>query len=83
MERFYVSKLPSADGFLVIHVQTCNIVPQEGDRVFLGMSRTSSHAVDVAQNLFKKVRLCECCSLTNVDAIVDGAEEAFLASQRA
>lgn len=61
VERFYVSKILSVEGFYEIHTEVCDLIPSEGDRLFLGMSRTSDQAVAVAQNLLKKVCPCECC----------------------
>ena len=61
MERYYVSKSPSPEGFREIHKQGCGLIPQEGERIFLGMCRTSNEDVAIAQNLFSRVCPCSCC----------------------
>lgn len=71
VERFYVSKTPSLEGFYEVHAQECDSLPPEGDRLFLGMNATSNKAVSVAHNLFKKVIPCECCLKFSVTIVND------------
>ena len=71
MDRYYISKEPSPEGFHEIHKHGCGLMPPEGARVFLGLSRTSNQAAAVAQNLFRRVCPCSCC-LESAVVSVDG-----------
>lgn len=61
MERYYVTKEPAPSGMREVHRQGCQHVPQEGERVLLGICNTSNEAVVRAQNLFRGACPCECC----------------------
>lgn len=61
MERYYVTKEHSHPGMREVHRQGCQHMPPEGERVFLGICRTSNEAAAIAQNLFGRVCPCSCC----------------------
>lgn len=66
MKRYYASRTLSKEGFYEVHRQGCDSLPEEECRVFLGIWTASNYAVDVAQNLFKRVCPCSCCLATAV-----------------
>ncbi len=61
VDRYYVSKAPSKEGFYEVHKQGCHLLPHEKGRVFLGILDTSNKAVVAGRNLFKTVCPCSCC----------------------
>lgn len=62
MKRYYVNKRAQANGDHEVHVEGCDWMPLEKNRIYLGMFYGCTGAVSEARKHFKQVNGCYYCS---------------------
>lgn len=59
--RFYVNTKAQANGDHEVHRETCNRLPNEANRLYLGVFATSQEAVCEAKKYYKQADGCYYC----------------------
>ena len=86
--KFYISTRPQTNGSHTIHKDGCPLLPEPGERIFLGVFHLQRDATEEGRKYFSRIYSCPFC-LKEVHAVrkipVDHAlniEESFLSYRR-
>lgn len=62
MATYYVNKQAQTTGEHEVHTSTCNYLPSEQNRTYLGEFTTCQEAVQAAKKIYTKVDGCFWCA---------------------
>ncbi|HSU15903.1 hypothetical protein [Longimicrobium sp.] len=62
MAAYYVNKVAQANGDHEVHTSSCNWLPSDGNRLYLGYFSTCGEAVRAARLHYNQVNGCYYCS---------------------